>query len=256
MAPTDPHLSETRLLDFDALSISKLIEDRGWKDLPQQNRIGAVYDFVRDEVAFGYNRADDIPASEVLADGYGQCNTKGTLLMALLRGVGIRCRLHGFTIHKALQLGVVPELVYPLAPSEILHSWVEVETEGRWVNLEGFILDEPFLQTLQQEFSGTESLCGYGVGTDCLSDPPVAWTGRSTYIQKTGIARDFGTFEAPDGFYSKHRQDFCFMRDLLYRHVIRHWMNARVRTIRRGVLPQNLGLSRPNHRHEETNRAA
>ena len=256
MAPTDPHLSETRLLDFDALSISKLIEDRGWKDLPQQNRIGAVYDFVRDEVAFGYNRADDIPASEVLADGYGQCNTKGTLLMALLRGVGIRCRLHGFTIHKALQRGVVPELVYPLAPSEILHSWVEVETEEGWINLEGFILDAPFLQSLQKEFSETESLCGYGAGTDCLSAPPVSWNGGSTYIQKTGIVRDFGTFDAPDDFYLKYSQNFGFARDFLYRHVIRHWMNARVRRIRRGMLPKVPGLSRPNHSHEENNRAA
>ena len=42
--------------------------------------------------------------------------------MGLLRGVGIRCRLHGFAIHKALQRGVVPELVYPLAPPEILHT--------------------------------------------------------------------------------------------------------------------------------------
>ena len=103
MNPADPHLAKTRLLDFDATSIAKLIEERGWADLPSDDRIGAIYDFVRNEITFGYNRADDIPASEVLADGHGQCNTKGTLLMALLRGVGVRCRLHGFTIHKALQ---------------------------------------------------------------------------------------------------------------------------------------------------------
>ena len=47
-----------------------------------------------------------------------------------------------------------------------------------------------------------------------------------------------------------------FVRDLLYRHVIRHWMNARVRRIRRGILPPVPGFDRPNHRHEETNRAA
>lgn len=61
---------------------------------------GAIYDFVRNDIAFGYNSSDDIKASAVLADGYGQCNTKGTLLMALLRKAGIPCRLHGFTIHK------------------------------------------------------------------------------------------------------------------------------------------------------------
>ena len=120
--------------------------------MPLHDRIGAIYDFVRNEIDFGYNRADDIPASEVLEDRYGQCNTKGTLLMALLRAVGVRCRLHGFTFHKALQRGVVPGLIYPIAPAEILHSWIEVETEAGWVDLEGFILDTSFLLALQRSF--------------------------------------------------------------------------------------------------------
>ena len=37
------------------------------------------YNYVRDDVLFGYNIDDGISASKVLADGYGQCNTKGTL---------------------------------------------------------------------------------------------------------------------------------------------------------------------------------
>lgn len=253
MTPADPHLTATRLLDFDTSSIAELVRNRGWKNLPRLDRIGAVYDFVRNEIAFGYNRADNIPASAVLADGYGQCNTKGTLLMALLRGVGIRCRLHGFTIHKALQRGVVPELVYPLAPSEILHSWVEVETDEGWVNLEGFILDARYLRTLQTAFRTTDSLCGYGIGTECLSAPPVEWTGGDTYIQKTGIANDFGTFDAPDAFYAEHEQAFGGVRGWLYRNVIRHWMNARVRALRTGRLHPDAAIA---HRHPgETNAA-
>lgn len=230
-------LDPTPLLDFQSDGIADLIQARGWLALPEHDRIGAAYDFVRNEILFGYNRADDIPASEVLADGYGQCNTKGTLLMALFRALELRCRLHGFTIHKALQRGVVPELVYPLAPSEILHSWVEVESAGRWIVLEGFILDTPFLETLQAKFAGQDSLCGYGVGSDCLGAPSVAWTGSDTYIQKTGIVRDLGTFDSPDKFYAEHMQAFGVLRDWLYRRAIRHWMNARVRTIRGGRVP-------------------
>lgn len=108
MAHENPLLTATPILDFGAAPIAQLIDGRGWRDLSDCDKIGTVYDFVRNEIAFGYNRADDIPASEVLSDGYGQCNTKGTLLMALLRGVGIKCRIHGFTIHKGLQRGVVP----------------------------------------------------------------------------------------------------------------------------------------------------
>ncbi len=135
-------LKETPLLDFRAPNIRQLVEQRKWMDLPLFDRAGAVYDFVRNEIKFGYNKADNIPASQVVTDGIGQCNTKGTLLMALMRAVGIPCRLHGFTIHKQLQRGVVPELIYRIAPENILHSWVEIYLEDRWINLEGFILDE------------------------------------------------------------------------------------------------------------------
>jgi len=248
MAATDPLLTATPLLDFETRPIAALIANRRWRDLPQTDRIGALYDFVRNEIAFGYNRADDIPASDVLADGYGQCNTKGTLLMALLRGVGIRCRLHGFTIHKQLQRGVVPELVYPLAPQEIIHSWVEVEVDEAWLNLEGFILDEMFLRVLQQTFAKTESLCGYGVGTECLSAPQVNWKGDNTYIQKTGIVQDFGVFATPDAFYADHAQDFGRVQAWLYRFVIRHWMNARVRALRSGKMIARVAAT---HSHGE-----
>lgn len=253
MQMTDPLLVPTKLLDFDAAPLARLIENRSWRGLSEYDRIGAAYDFVRNEIAFGYNRADDIPASEVLSDGYGQCNTKGTLLMALLRGVGIRCRLHGFTIHKGLQRGVVPELVYPLAPQEILHSWVEIEFQGAWINLEGFILDDAFLDVLQTSFSDTESLCGYGAGTDCLGAPPVAWNGEDTYIQKTGIVQDFGVYDTPDAFYLSHEQSFGWLRGALYRHIIRHWMNARVRGFRSGRLRTD---RRATHAHEEPANAA
>ena len=79
------YLESTCMLDYHTQNIQKLIEERKWKELPEYERIKAVYDFVRDEILFGYNVDDTVPASRVLRDGYGQCNTKGTLFMALLR---------------------------------------------------------------------------------------------------------------------------------------------------------------------------
>lgn len=253
MAHEDPSLTAIPILDFRAASIAKLIDGRGWRDLSDTDKIGAVYDFVRNEILFGYNRFDDIPASEVLSDGYGQRNTKGTLLMALLRAVGIKCRIHGFTIHKGLQRGVVPEFVYPIAPEEILHSWIEVDLGGRWINLEGFILDNAFLKVLQSSFADREILCGYGAGTDCLSAPPVEWTGQDTYIQETGIAQDFGAFDTPGAFYAEHEQNFGRLRGWLYRNIIRHWMNVRVRAFRAGRLKPDAAIA---HQHEGETHAA
>lgn len=230
----------TKLLDYTSPTLSTLITENGWRDLALFERIGAVYTFVRDEIKFGYNIDDAIPASQVLADGYGQCNTKATLLMALLRGVGVRSRLHGFTIHKNLQRGVVPPIAFPIAPESIVHSWVEIEYEAEWINLEGFILDKAYLSKLQTSFANTSLLSGYGVGTRNLQSPNVGWAGKSTYIQNTAINQDFGLFDTPDDFYKDHRQDFSPLKGWFFRNILRHWMNARVRKIRNGHKPAAL----------------
>ena len=91
------YVAATPILNFQSYAIQDLIRTRNWQGLATHDKIGAAYAFVQNEINFGYNRADNIPASQVLEDGYGQCNTKGTLLMALLRALNIPCpstRLH------------------------------------------------------------------------------------------------------------------------------------------------------------------
>ena len=225
----------TALLDYRHRRIQSLLAARGWAGLAPYDRIGAVYTFVRDEVAFGYNAADDLPASQVLADGIGQCNTKGTLLMALLRAVDVPCRFHGFTIAKPLQHGAITGVAYWLAPPSIIHSWVEVWWNGRWVNLEGFILDQPYLQALQRRFAHHSGpFCGFGAATPDLQRPGVDWCGTDTYIQKDGINHDYGVFDTPDDFYAAHGTNLSGFKRWLYRHVVRHGMNRNVAAIRQG----------------------
>lgn len=228
----NPLLAATPLLDFHHPDIEALVARRGWRALPMHERIGAVYDFVRNDIPFGYNEGDELPASRVLADGLGQCNTKGVLLMALLRAVGVPCRFHGFTIDKALQKGAVTGLAYRLAPRSIVHSWVEVELDGRWLNLEGFILDAAYLGRLQQRFVGARAFCGYGAATPDLMNPGVDWCGRDTYIQKDGINQDFGVYDSPDAFFERHGSNLSGFKRWLFQRVVRHRMNRNVRRIR------------------------
>ncbi|MDU3351606.1 MAG: transglutaminase-like domain-containing protein [Clostridium sp.] len=195
----DKYLEETKLLNFSSICISDLIKKERWMQLSDYNKIFKIYNYVRDDIEFGYNEDDAITASKVLEDGYGQCNTKGILLMALLRVVGIKCRIHGFTIDKALQKGAMKGFYYSLAPNEIVHSWVEVYYNSKWYNLEGFILDIKYLNKLQNKFSScTNSFCGYGVATKDFQNPIINWNENDTYIQKEGIVRDFGIFDNPD----------------------------------------------------------
>ena len=140
------YLTETKMLDYSNENIKQLIRERKWSDMAEFERLKAIYTFVRDEILFGYNVDDSVPASRVLRDGYGQCNTKGTLFMALLRACDITCRVHGFTIDKKLQKGAMTGIVYRNAPQNVFHSWVEVYFENRWYELEAFILDMGYLK--------------------------------------------------------------------------------------------------------------
>jgi transglutaminase-like putative cysteine protease len=231
-SPLDNLTAPTPLLDFGHPRLQKLVTERGWARLPTPQRIGRIYDFVRNEIAFGYNTGDELSASQVLADGYGQCNTKATLFMALLRATGVPCRFHGFTIDKALQKGAITGLAYRLAPRSIIHSWVEVLLDDRWLNLEGFILDAAYLQRLQALNPGAQKFCGFGAATPNLQAPAVDWRGTDTYIQKDGINHDFGVFESPDAFYARHGSNLTGAKRWLYQHVVRHQMNRNVRSIR------------------------
>ena len=227
------YLAQTKMLDFNQPSIQTLITRQNWQELSHYDAIGAIYNFVRDDIKFGYNIDDRLSASLVLRDGYGQCNTKGTLLMALLRAVGIPTRFHGFTIFNELQRGAIPNYIFRLAPKRIMHSWVEVYLDGRWLNLEGYIIDRSYLTKVQARFSDQcEEFSGYGIATQCLKKPAVEWQGEDTYIQSDGIADDFGIYSQPDDFYREHGSNLSGVKKLLFQYVLRHLMNSNVKSIR------------------------
>ncbi len=125
------YLKETKMLNYRAREIVALVRSRKWNDLDEYDKIGEIYRFVQNEIVLGYNEFDDLTATQVLADGYGQCNTKATLLMALLRAVDIPCRLHGTQVVKGFQRSIMPKIMARLAPPFIVHTWAEVYFGGK-----------------------------------------------------------------------------------------------------------------------------
>jgi len=227
------YLKETPILNYSESSIQSLIKKQQWLVMDVATRVKSIYNFVRDDIKFGYNVSDDIPATQVLKDGYGQCNTKATLLMALLRACRIPNRIHGFTIDKTLQKGAITGFWYKVSPKNILHSWVEVYVNDQWYFLEGVILDKEYLAKLQKKNKENKTtFCGYGVYTDNFQNPPIEWNFNNTYIQDKGINQDFGLFDTPDDFYAKYQQDLGIVKKFLFRKVIRHSMNSNVSEIR------------------------
>ena len=227
------YIQETDMLDYSDIHIQRLIQDKDWLELSDFDRIKAIYNYVRDEILFGYNIDDSIHASKVLADGYGQCNTKGTLFMALLRACSIPCRVHGFTIDKKLQKGAMTGLVYRSAPKNVLHSWVEIFFEDIWYELEAFILDNSYFSKLQQAHSDcVGAFCGYGVAVKDFQHPVIDFDRNNTYIQSEGINQDFGIYDCPDDFLKEHRQQMSVIKAFAYRNLGRHLMNRNVKKIR------------------------
>lgn len=52
------YLEMTKMLNFDVESIQSLIKNRKRIELDEYNKIAAIYDFVRNEILFGYNSSD------------------------------------------------------------------------------------------------------------------------------------------------------------------------------------------------------
>ena len=224
---------KTRMLNYDAGSIKSLIENRKWKELDEYKRIGAIYDFVRNEILFGYNRSDTLTAEEILTDGYGQCNTKATLLMTLFRATGISCRLHGSEVSKSFQRGATSGIISILAPATIVHTWVEVLYNDKWIALEGVITDEAYLKSVKEKYSDISgSFARYAISVPELKNLDLNWKGSDTFVQNESVVKDYGVFDDPDSFFEKHPQTWSKPKNFAYVHFGRKLMNRNVAKIR------------------------
>lgn len=229
----EEYLKETKMLNFNSAKISDLVREKGWLELDEFHKIKNIYEFVQNDILFGYNSADILSAVEVLQDGFGQCNTKATLLMALLRSVNIPCRLHAFNVSKDFQKGALPQIIYLLAPKYILHTWVEVFFNDKWIALEGVIIDKDYLYTVQQKYTEYKGIFKkFAIATKDLETVNIAWTGNDVFIQKEAVVDDYGIFSSPDILFSKHTQNMSKIKLYLYSHIGTKMMTKRVFKIR------------------------
>jgi len=213
-------------MNYLAPQIQTLIKNRNWRGLPEQKRVVAIYNFVKDEINFGYNKSGVLPASSVLDDRYGYSHTKSILLMALLRAVNIPCRIHGFYSEKIVLKGFLTGHNYRRTPHRILHSWVEVYYKDEWLNLEGVILDRTYLTRLQYMFRDNKgSVCGWGAAIENFKNPPTEFKESHTYIQRDSIIEDLGVFDSPDEFFKQYEPS-------AYGYFTRRLMNKSIKKIR------------------------
>lgn len=231
------YLNDTAMLNYRDQEIAKLVMANKWNDLDEYDKIGAIYNYVQNDILLGYNKRDDLTATQVLADGIGQCNTKATLLMALLRVVGIPCRLHGAKVTKVFQRSLMPKIMARLAPSSIVHTWVEVSYNGEWLCLEGVITDKAYISGLRQMFPDYKGeFFDYAVAVKEFDNIKIDWMGESTAIQQQAILVDLGIYDSPDEFYAEYKQDYRGIKKFLYENIGRIIMTNKVAKIRHGKI--------------------
>ncbi|MFP4287221.1 MAG: transglutaminase domain-containing protein [Candidatus Izemoplasmataceae bacterium] len=228
------YLEETNLVNFNHESIQNLIHSSNWNGFNTYDKIDAIHHFVRDEIEFGYNHKDAMKASDVLAKRYGQCNTKSILLMALLRAVNIPCKIEAFYVKSDFQMELFPKLIRPLAPKRFLHTRVLVDYKNQWIPLEGFILDKPYIKSIQQmHITHQGKFYGYAIATPDLFNLSIDWQGKETKIQKDAITENLGIFDDPDRLFDHLQQKLSIPKMIIYRYIIRHMLNRRVKKIRK-----------------------
>ncbi len=226
----------TTMLNYKSREIQELIYTKKWNELDEYQKIKAIYEYVQNEILFGYNCEDLLTAKQVLADGYGQCNTKATLLMALLRGVGIPCRLHGFEVSKDFQRGATSALISFFAPKLIIHTWAEVYYNGNWLALEGVITDKQYFDAVKAKYSHINgSFQQFAIATKDFQKLSIDWNGKATYVQSAAIVNDLGIFLSPDEFFSQHQQHWGKMKNFIYAHIGRRIMNNNLKKMRNSL---------------------
>lgn len=154
--------------------------------------------------------------------------------MALLRAVGIPCRLHGTRVTKVFQRSLMPEIMAKLAPLLIVHTWAEVFYNGEWLTLEGVITDKAYISGLQKLFPENKGkFFDYAVAVEDFQNLQIEWDGGNTTVQQQAVVEDLGVFDTPDEFYSEYKQSYRGIKKFIYENIGRKIMTKKVAKIRK-----------------------
>jgi hypothetical protein len=200
-----------------------------------RGKIEKLFYFVRDGIKFAFPADGDlVKASDTIRSGVGQCNTKGTLFLALCKAAGIPARLHFSTIKKDIQHGLFTGLAYRLMPPEISHSWLEVMIDGRWRRLDSYINDEAFYEAGKAALRERGWNTGFSISREGGESSAAFNLDEEKFVQMDAVVGDHGVWDEPSNYYasSAYKNRPGLLRLLVYRALIGS-INRRVERLRR-----------------------
>ena len=204
-----------------------LVHDR----TKEEEKIHAIFEYVRDAIKFGFPAKGDLTtASETVKIGYGQCNTKSALFIALCRAMDIEARIHFSLIEKEIQWGVFPKWIYKKLPEQLSHSWVEIKYKNQWIRIDSFINDTPFYDAGKNRLQKENRKTGYSISCKKEQSSPELHLDKEQFVQMDSVTEDHGTYTNPEDYYStnKYQNRPGFWTLFLYK-CIRRFVNNRIK---------------------------
>lgn len=158
----------------------------------EREKAVAIFNFVRDEVAFGFTgRFDNATPDETLVSRRGHCNPQGALFASMCNAVGVSARQRFVAIGSDVLRGVLDGFT----PPRLLHSYVEVDIDGCTRRLDAYIVGTQLFDAALQRLQDEHEVAGYGIS----SNGTIEWNGTSdAFVQMTGTPlQDYGPYDAP-----------------------------------------------------------
>lgn len=181
---------------------------------------------------------NSVCALTVLQRGRGDCHTKSTLLVALLRATNIPARLRFFTLRADFLRGVID-----LGSQPIEHCCVEVLLDHRWVAVDSHVMDPLLARAALKRLNKEGRDLGYGMHRRGATE----WDGEqqafALFVADDAASfpvHDWGPFDDPRQFYSEapKQRDCLGIRRRLSWMVGSRLVNRRVKALRDGAPAQ------------------
>lgn len=205
-----------KIFNQDSPEIQNLIKEKKWRRFGEKNRILQIFNYVKNDIRFGFPKKALLSASQVVNEGRANAFNKSILLKTLLDASGILCRFHAFTVKKEIYNDIVPPLRFKLLPNHLISAWVEVFFDGQWIVIDGVQLDEKYFNNISKKFhEAQKEFVGYGCALYLESGYQTDWDGKThSYNQRAAITRDHGVIEEFEWFFEEFAKDIKQLRKI------------------------------------------
>ena len=178
-----------------------------------------------------------LSAVGVLRAGRGDCHSKSTLMVSLLRSLGIPARMRFVTMKADFLHGIAD-----FGGEPIEHAYTEVLLGEEWIALDSYVVDPRLAVAAKTRLKIEGRRLGYGMHRDGT----IHWDGRNSAFGQFTVEdpasmplHDWGAFDDPYQFYSS----VAYVRQRLSLSSRLKWMvgagivNRRVAALRAEAQP-------------------